>query len=211
MKAEPIYAGEFYEESLRRMDSYRIIANYLVREFEFESVLDVGCGNGMLLAAIKAEFGSRRSLDLCGVDSSVNGIEGFIDKTIPAACLDFARGPLNGIKKADLVVSMEVAEHISSEHEDSFIDRIVQHCRSTCFFTAVVPGQPGHWHVNCRENIHWMEKFRRRGWIFDAYRTHHFRLAISHCGDIGYLLHSSMFFKPALSVEFVTNHRLIKA
>jgi hypothetical protein len=77
------------------------------------------------------------------------------------AGLDLGRG-------FDLVISLEVAEHLSSEAADGFVASLVRH--STCIlFSAAVPHQGGFSHVNEQWQSFWAEKFARhrfRPWDF---------------------------------------------
>ena len=72
-------------------------------------MLDIGCGQGSLLAELKLEF---PYIELCGVDISKTGVE-LAQKRVPEGqfwVIDVAREVLN--KKCDLVICSEVLEHI---------------------------------------------------------------------------------------------------
>ena len=81
----------------------------LIHPLVFETVLDVGCGQGSFLAQLRAKFPQIKPT---GVDISVKAIE-LARLRVPEGqfqILDIARDSLD--KKYDLVVCSEVLEHI---------------------------------------------------------------------------------------------------
>ena len=86
----------------------RILKN-MIRPLDVKSMLDVGCGQGSLLAELKLEF---PYLEPYGADISKTGIE-LAKKKVPDGqfwVINIARDALN--KKYDLVICSEVLEHI---------------------------------------------------------------------------------------------------
>lgn len=148
-----------------RMVAARIILTPLFQAFAPTSVLDVGCGLGAWLHVAKQ----------LGTDT-VQGVDGpWIDTTmlaIPpemflAQNLDTA---LSLDRQFDLVISLEVAEHISAPAADIFIDNLVRH-GDIVLFSAAIPFQGGHGHINEQWPSYWAEKFRTRGYqTLDAIR-----------------------------------------
>jgi O-methyltransferase len=97
--------------------------------------------------------------------------------------------PLELDRKFDLVLSIEVAEHIErSKHEDLF-DFLAARAERWVVFSAARPGQGGHGHVAERPEAEWREEFVSRGFAFDARmtalaRTLSDRKNINHCRNI---------------------------
>lgn len=58
----------------------------------------------------------------------------------------------------DLAVSLEVAEHLPPELGPGIV-RFLTACASTVLFSAAIPGQPGHVHINERPARYWRELF----------------------------------------------------
>jgi FkbM family methyltransferase len=122
------------------------------------SVLDVGCGRGTWLAAFR-----RRGVD------DVVGVDGphvhASDLEIPAdrfVAHDLSR-PLDLGRTFDLVVSLEVAEHLDPDHEAQFVDSLVAHGPAV-LFSAAIPHQGGAGHVNEQWPSHWARLFEARGY-----------------------------------------------
>jgi hypothetical protein len=63
----------------------------------------------------------------------------------------------------DLVVCVEVAEHLSAECADSLVDLLVRFAPRV-MFTAATPGQGGYDHVNEQPHEYWIAKFEKRGY-----------------------------------------------
>ena len=73
-------------------------------------------------------------------------------------------------KKFDLVLSLEVAEHIPSEFADIYIDNLVN-LGDVIYFSAAIPFQGGTNHQNEQWQNYWAKKFKERNFIaLDAIR-----------------------------------------
>ncbi|EFJ51442.1 hypothetical protein VOLCADRAFT_87747 [Volvox carteri f. nagariensis] len=58
----------------------------------------------------------------------------------------------------DWVMSLEVGEHVPSEHEDAFLSNLLRHATRGVVLSWAVPGQGGHHHVNERPNAYIVER-----------------------------------------------------
>jgi SAM-dependent methyltransferase len=123
------------------------------------SVIDVGCGLGTWLAAFE-RAGVR---DVLGVDGDY----------VPRAALEIPRErfvahdlrrPLRLGRTFDLVVSLEVAEHLPSECATTFVDTLIG-LGSAVLFSAAIPFQGGESHVNEQWPDYWARLFERRGFV----------------------------------------------
>jgi hypothetical protein len=77
-----------------------------------------------------------------------------------------APGALN--RRFDLVLSIEVAEHIPLERHEALFDFLVARAGRWIVFSGARPGQGGHGHVAERPELEWREEFTKRGCVFDA-------------------------------------------
>lgn len=129
------------------------------------SVLDVGCGSGEWLAAWK-EAGTAEVL---GVDGHyVNRAQ------LHLSDAEFREVDLTQELRLggqyDLVMSLEVAEHLDAQFSETLVDSLVRH-GSTILFSAATPGQTGTNHVNCQWPSWWAARFGERGYqVFDVVR-----------------------------------------
>jgi Core-2/I-Branching enzyme len=125
---------------------------YLVDRFAIKSVLDVGCGEGHAV-----RFFHKLGLIAHGID----GLELNVKRAVfPVACHDILANSY--LMPVDFVWSCEVAEHISEEKVDNYIDTL---CNGAVIaMTHALPGQGGHHHVNCQPKEYWVDKITRRGY-----------------------------------------------
>jgi cyclopropane fatty-acyl-phospholipid synthase-like methyltransferase len=122
------------------------------------SVLDVGCGRGLWLA-VAAKLGATETI----------GIEG---PWIEAQSTYIALGQIvtqdlelefNLNRSFDLVLSIEVGEHLSAVAADTFVTSLVRHGHFI-LFSAAIPFQPGTGHVNCQFPDYWAGLFAKHGY-----------------------------------------------
>jgi SAM-dependent methyltransferase len=138
----------------------RLLARLLYEDFRPGSVLDVGCGTGNFLHA----FARLGVTDRLGVDGE------WVDRArlrMPAELFRTAdlEVPLRIGRRFDLVLCLEVAEHVHAEAADTLVDSLTAH-GDLIVFSAAIPGQGGQNHVNEQPVGYWIEKFARRGYRF---------------------------------------------
>lgn len=72
----------------------------------------------------------------------------------------------------DLVVCLEVAEHLDFSLADALVDKL-ESLGNTILFSAAIPGQTGENHVNEQPHSFWLDKFETRGYlILDPFRKY---------------------------------------
>lgn len=143
-----------YQNSL---SSAKEIVPLFFEFFKPSAVLDVGCGLGTWLTVFE-EHGCK----IKGIDGDyVNSQDLIIDKE------KFTPFDLNQAfdlkEKFDLVISLEVAEHIFPENAESFINSICHHSDIVLFSAAVI-GQEGTLHFNEQDNEYWTALFSKSGY-----------------------------------------------
>lgn len=124
-----------------------------------QSVVDVGCGDGTWLNV----FRQNGIEDFLGIDGD------YVEQAslrIPAEkFLPFdLKQPLRLERTFDLVVSLEVAEHLPPECADTFVDSLTR-LGPLVLFSAAVQNQGGKQHVNEQWQDYWAERFQQRGYV----------------------------------------------
>ncbi len=115
---------------------HRLLSDW-VNELEVISVLDAGCGEGFVAKGLMA---ARPGLDYVGIDPDPQAIE-LARGMCPQARFDHASIedlPLNGSKQFDLVLCIEVLEHLPDPQEA--LRRLAKSSRKYVLLT--VPWEP---------------------------------------------------------------------
>jgi|SRR5579863_140812 len=165
MHAGP-YTREFFETELETSyQSAQRIVPLVLALVPARSVLDVGCGTGHFLHVF-AEMGVEK---IAGLDGAyVPSDKLMIDARHFSSC-DLAVG-FELHQRFDLVVSLEVAEHLPPTSADLFVDSLVRHA-DVVLFSAAIPHQGGTGHLNEQWPSYWADHFKCRGYLaYDAIR-----------------------------------------
>jgi SAM-dependent methyltransferase len=142
------------EERANRYSAIRIL-DILWSYFQPTSALDVGCGLGTWLSVLE----DRGLSDLVGIEGTwFNPAEAVCKAVIKTLDLeaDFDLG-----RRFDLVICLEVGEHLSSNAAARFIDDLCRHA-SAVLFSAAIPFQGGTHHVNEQFLSYWEALFVKR-------------------------------------------------
>jgi hypothetical protein len=160
MIEQKYYTKDFYEE--QQSGSYQSaleILGYVNDVFHPLSVADIGCGVGYWLKVWKEKF---------GIDD-IFGLEGpYITSDmlkVPPGNVRFQdlKSDFNINRKFDLVMSMEVAEHLPESFAEHFISSLTQ-LSDVILFSAAIKGQGGTYHINEQMPEYWAAKFAARGY-----------------------------------------------
>lgn len=156
-----------YEHTQRvhNFKAAKVIVPVLTKWFNPKSVIDVGCGIGTWLSVFK-EYGVN---EILGVDGDYVNRE---QLTIHEA--NFSpknlEQPLQLDHTYDLVISLEVAEHLSEAAAQIFVDSL-SNLGNTILFSAAITAQGGQNHINEQPPKYWIQKFEEKGYqLFDVLR-----------------------------------------
>jgi SAM-dependent methyltransferase len=127
------------------------------------SVIDIGCGTGTWLNALK-NFGVK---DIKGING--NYIENsLLEINVNELVYHDLNLPYLDKKKYDLAICLEVAEHLQSESSDILVKTLCK-LSDTILFSAALPFQGGQNHLNEQPIKYWIDLFNRNGFIFKDY------------------------------------------
>lgn len=149
-----------HTEDVHNMTAPREAVPVIVKLYNPQSVLDVGCGTGTWLKA----FDEAGVKDYLGIDG---------DYVNPSQ-LQIPKGKFNAVdlqntwnlnRKFDIVISLEVAEHLPETSADIFVEALTRHS-DTIVFSAAIPGQGGQRHINEQWPAYWKKKFATHGFYF---------------------------------------------
>lgn len=145
---------------IHNLTAPRAVVPFILDSVRIKSVLDVGCGTGTWLKAFE-EIGISDYLGIDGDYVNKSSLEIPEDKFV---AFDL-RQPWDLKRRFDLVISLEVAEHLPEESSDLFVEALVRHSE-TIIFSAAIPGQGGQNHLNEQWPDYWQRKFLKHGFYF---------------------------------------------
>jgi glycosyltransferase involved in cell wall biosynthesis len=128
------------------------LAAWVKQELNPSSLLDIGCGPGHFVDSFRDQDIDANGID---VDDRVHGKEHLTYQSL----FDITN------ESADVVVCMEVAEHIEQALEDQVVDKVVSTVGKTLIWTAAAIGQGGIGHINCKNKNDWAEKITKAGLV----------------------------------------------
>jgi SAM-dependent methyltransferase len=155
-----MYTEDFYntqKEGSRK--SARIIVPMVLELVHPKSVLDVGCGVGTWLSV----FNENHVEDFRGIDGEWVELKSLQIPKDRFSSYDLKR-PFSLGRKFDLVISLEVAEHLPKEAAERFVDSLAKH-GSVILFSAAIPFQGGTDHINEQWPEYWIGLFNKRDYI----------------------------------------------
>lgn len=154
--AENIYDNVFYEKQAAvSYSSARVITKIINKVILPKSVIDIGCGVGTWLKA--------------WMDNGVNDVKGYDINVIKEEYLCVARNYIiyediynNNYSnhKADLAMSLEVAEHLYPDYSKTFVSNLAK-ISDFILFSAGIPGQAGANHINTQPLQYWVDLFKK--------------------------------------------------
>lgn len=147
------------------MKSPRTILPLLLQHVEVLSAIDVGCHHGPWTRTLLDKGVNAWGVDVWDWDP---GELMFPKKRL---ILHDLKKPWENNVRYDLVLSLEVGEHIEPEHVNTYLDTLCK-LGDLVLFSAALPGQGGDYHVNEQWLEFWIERFARRGYGWcDPFRS----------------------------------------
>ncbi len=155
-----VYDEAFYQlHKDPSLNAAKVIAPIVLEVYPVKSVIDVGCGTGAWLSI----FQSLGVDSLAGYEGSDLAPDSYqIDKKNIVTNVDFSSPDFKIGRKADLLLCLEVVEHLPASISTSFIGALVESA-PVILFSAAIPGQTGVNHINEQPIWYWRE-------IFEGYK-----------------------------------------
>lgn len=154
------YDENFYRANRENSHRRASIALQIVNEYVHpKTVIDIGCGVGGWLDVWKKNYGAK-----------IYGIDGdYVDRNWLSIDKEFfhphnLEKRINLNQKFDLAECLEVAEHLTPERADSFVEDLTK-LSDVILFSAAIPGQGGDNHVNEQFQSYWITKFLANGYV----------------------------------------------
>lgn len=152
-----------FNKEIHNLKSPAEIVPILLEKYQITSVLDVGTGVGTWLK----EFENRGVSDVFGVDIQMVELSELHVSVDKVRQVDLSR-EFNLQRKFDLVLCLEVAEHIPEASADILVSSLVRHA-DLILFSAAIPNQGGQYHINEQWPDYWQSKFAKHDFVFYDY------------------------------------------
>lgn len=138
------------------------IARSIIEAFHPASVMDVGCGTGVLLERLRAQ-----GVQVKGLEYAQAALNFCRARKLDVLRFDLTTDPLpESHSKADLVVSMSVGQQLPESSAERYVDALCQ-VAPVVVFSSGTPGRGDKRPVNEQPHTYWIGKFRQRGFDFN--------------------------------------------
>jgi hypothetical protein len=159
------YSKEFYDKFLAgSFNSAKIILPIVLKMFpNIKSAVDLGCGAGVWLLALK-DLGIN---NIMGYDGEWVGKEILKIPFENFTAVDFDKS-IPFTRRYDLAISIETAEHLPEKSAKLFVESLTN-AADLVLFSAAIPYQGGNNHINEQWQNYWNNIFIEFGYIGTDY------------------------------------------
>jgi SAM-dependent methyltransferase len=159
---DEIYDQEYFQFVDQTTEqSAEVIAHSIVQAFHPSSVVDVGCGTGVLLDRLQTH-----GVEVKGLEYAQAALDFCQRRQLDVIKFDVETDYLPEIGKADVVVSMEVGHQLHEASADRYVDLLCQ-VADLVIFSSETPGTKDRYPRNAKPHSYWIEKFGQRDYRFD--------------------------------------------
>lgn len=189
-----VYVGEgWYQmftpcnfESIEREEfaQAKSIASFVYNKMPNAKVADFGCGPGTYVRAM-IDVG----IDATGYDHDIrtSNKQNLVRSDILSLNLD---------DKPDIILCLEVAEHIPEESSEDIVLSILRNLKKggCVIWSAAIPGQGGDGHINCKPVSFWADLFNKYGFSRARDIENDILLAVRSDVHMGWLTNNLLVF-----------------
>lgn len=164
------YNNDFFKDQHVWDKDYQQVSRWIGNNIRGGVFGDIGCGNGRVMAYLYKNYNKK----VWGIDGS-KFFKKYIDKSILKFVKRVDLTQPHNLKRSDVAICLEVAEHIDFKYSDILVDNIVSTQADTILFTAAPPGQDGTNHINLQPPEFWIKKFIYKGYFLNNRLSDKFR------------------------------------
>jgi SAM-dependent methyltransferase len=154
------YPSKYFTSKIFDTD-YQAVASVIFELYHPKTLVEFGCGLGHL------------SKELAKLGVKVTAVDGHSQPDFSGLSVEFYQLNLNDavavtnfftVKHFDLAICLEVAEHLQPESSSTLVKCLTQ-IAPIVIFSAAVPGQGGHGHINLRAREYWHNEFTQHEFV----------------------------------------------
>lgn len=149
-----------YERNKRWLDFFDNIAEEIVKSIQPKTVLDDGCALGFLVEGLR-----KRGVEAYGIDISEYAIQNVHPDIVPYCSIGSVTAPLP--QKYDLIVSIEVLEHMSQLEAERAVDNFCIYT-DNILFSSTPYDYKEVTHFNVQPPEYWSELYARNLFFRDV-------------------------------------------
>lgn len=152
-----------YEEPEHWVEFFGMIADRIVKDIHPQTVLDAGCAMGYLVAALR-----DRGVEAYGIDISEYAVSKVREDVRPFCRVGSLTEefPADFPQRYDLIVTIEVLEHLYAEDGKKAIANLCRHS-DTVLFSSTPDDFTERTHVNVQQREYWARLFFEQGFTDD--------------------------------------------
>ena len=148
----------YQQSEATRLDSAACLLAAFRRLGIPETMMDIGCGPGHLVQIADSLGVKAEGIDISLPEEEIR---------LPGGSVLFQGDIMDFVitEPSELVLCLEVAEHLPEEAADELCNLLVQATAKTLLFSAATPGQGGSGHINEQSRTYWVQKLEKRGMV----------------------------------------------
>src|SRR5215207_8440474 len=196
------YTKSYYEEiQFTSVSSAKTLVPLIIDIFYPTSIIDVGCGTGIWLQ----EWEKHGVTDYLGLDGDYISEDQLMIPKEKFMQVNLDNG-FQLSRKYELVVSLEVAEHLQPNAAKKFIDSLCA-AGNLILFSAAIPGQGGLKHINEQYPDYWAKLFEQNG--FSPYDNLRKEIWLNQKIDVCYRQNIFFYVRDAVKQQYplITNNK----
>jgi SAM-dependent methyltransferase len=189
---DAIYNDEYFGFVEKTTKSVaRLLADDIVAACHPQRVIDVGCGTGALLEAIR-----ERGVDVFGLERAKAGIEACRNRGINVLPFDIVAEDPPKLDGVDVVISMAVGQQLPASAADRYVE-LLSSFRCPVVFASDSPGGGDRNPLNEQPHEFWIALFKERVFSIDEKITELWRERWRAQGVPRWFYDDVILFRPA--------------
>ncbi len=152
--------GRPYQRDAGWLSFFDKVAEYIVTDLHPQTALDAGCAMGFLVEKLR-----ERGVEAYGIDISEYAIQNVHESVRDCCEVGSITVPLS--RRYDLIVSLEVLEHLPVAQAREALVNFCQHTDQVLFSSTPLDYREAT-HINVHPPEYWAELFARQGFVRDV-------------------------------------------